>query len=243
VYIHPRVVTPKKEKEMRKVLFVGVGLMVGGMLPAEGMEGMGEALGIEAMGDLREGRDLQTRTLPPINDDTLLSTRWQVETFMTQGESEELIQTETVLVPYPYEEREEVRKAQHVLALVRKYERADGSIFSEDFQIFPLQERHIGTVDNDQDHRTERTFEIFPENNPQRVLETVVRSTPYPFTDRSYCEEIWVPKMVYGQNYIRRTWTRSDGTTFTREWAVGKQYLIRERGWTADPARGECSVL
>jgi hypothetical protein len=54
VYIHPRVVIPKKEKEMRKVLFVGMGLMVGSVLRAEGM-----------IGDLRlrEGAE-QERILP-----------------------------------------------------------------------------------------------------------------------------------------------------------------------------------
>jgi hypothetical protein len=244
-YIHLRVVISKEEEEMRKALLMSMSLMIGGVLRVEGMDTIGKTSEMEDVDDLREEQDLHTRTLPPINDDTLFFTKWQVETFITRGESEKIIQTETILVPYPYEEREEIRKEQQVFALVRKYERIDGSTFSEDFQVSPLQERYIGTVDNDQNHRTEKTFEIFPENDPQRVLEVVVRSTPYPFTDCMYHEEIWLPKMIYCQNYNIRTWTKSDGTTLTSKWAIGNKYPIypirgKCRGWCAR-RHSECS--
>jgi hypothetical protein len=89
---------------------------------------------------------------------------------------------------------------------------------------------------------TERTYELYVDRNPHIVRGTQVRETPYPYVDRSEVRERWVPRYVYGQNWTIRTYTRSNGSTFPKEWMVGNEYTIRDRGVWVEIKESGCNV-
>ncbi|MDR0662248.1 MAG: hypothetical protein LBF76_02590 [Holosporales bacterium] len=171
----------------------------------------------------------QERCVQTIEDDNALVTKRTFETFVTRGPR--VIKTEIRPTPYSFTEREDHRAAQRTVVLVRDYKRGNGSGFSRDHQAFPYKERCVGTIEDDNALATKRTYEFYVDRNPHIVRGKEVRGTPYPYTDQSKTTEDWRPRRVYGQNWNVRTYTRSNRSTFSREWKVGGEYVIRDRGW------------
>jgi hypothetical protein len=182
----------------------------------------------------------QERCVKTIDEDGSLSTKRTIETFVTWGTPQKVLMTEIRSVLYPFSEREDNRAAQRLLAVVRDYKRSNGSILSKDYQTFPYRERCAQTIEDDNALLTKRTFEFYVDRNPHIVRGKQVRETPYPYTDQSKTTERWPIERVYGQKWNIRTYTRSNGSTFSNEWKVGNEYVIRERDpW---PQVRSCSV-
>ncbi|MDR1267170.1 MAG: hypothetical protein LBJ70_02175 [Holosporales bacterium] len=142
----------------------------------------------------------QERCTCAVEEDASLSTKRVIEMFVAWGNPHKILGTEMRSVPYAFTEREDNRKAQKMVVVVRDYKRGNGSSFPRELQTFPYQERCIRTVENDTQHVTERTFQMFVARNPQVVRDTQVRPTPH-FSEVEH---------FLGIPYYRR----SDNTTY-----------------------------
>jgi hypothetical protein len=190
-------------------------------------------------------RDIQTfpyreRCAQTVEDDNALVTRRTFE-FYVDRNPHIARDTQVRPTPYTFTEREDNRAAQRTVVLVRDYRRGNGSTFARDIQTFPYRERCTRTVDDDSRLLTERTFEFYVDRNPHIVRDTQVRPTPYPYADRSETREEWKPRYHYMRNWNIRTYTRSNGSTFSSEWKTSES--VRDRGgWVEFKEETGCNV-
>jgi hypothetical protein len=184
----------------------------------------------------------QERCVKTTEDDQGLVTRRVIETFVAWGTPHKVLKTETRPTPYAFTEREDNRKAQKVVVVVRDYKRGDGSAFARDSGSFPYQERCVRTVDDDNRLTTERTFEMFVTRNPQVVRDTQVRLTPYPFTDALNECDRWTDTDVYHQQWLTRTYRRSNNTTLSRVSLQSETHVRQRDWWVRNVHHGDCCV-